>query len=193
LVLLKAVIKLPEFDMSAAWVVEIGTDPAVAPARVALGVPSSSTACPLTVDAVVRVASVDNGARTVKSKVAVADPLALVAVTVYAVAAATEVGVPVKAPVEVLKLMPAGVVLIAKLAIAPPVDEMVKPVATMFAVRVSDEDERVKAGAARVGAGAGAGASTAGGGGGGEKVVIAAEIVEGNDDPAKLLATRVNL
>jgi hypothetical protein len=85
--------------------------------------------------------------------------------------------------------MPAGVALIAKLAMVPPVELMVNPVATMFAVRVSEEEERVKAGAARVGAGAGAGASTAGGGGGGENVVIAPEIVEGNDDPAKLFAT----
>jgi hypothetical protein len=85
--------------------------------------------------------------------------------------------------------MPAGVALIAKLAIKPPVEEIVKPVATMFAVRVSDEDERVNAGAARVGAGA----STAGGGGGGENVVIAAEIVEGKDGPAKLFATRINV
>jgi hypothetical protein len=108
-------------------------------------------------------------------------------VTVYAVAAATEVGVPVSAPVKVLKLMPAGVALIAKLAMVPPVALIVKPVATMFAVRVSDADERVKAGAARVGAGGGDGASTAGGGG--ENVVIAAEIVEGSDDPAKLFAT----
>jgi hypothetical protein len=176
--------------VSAAWVVEIVTDPAVAFARVALGVPSSSAACPLIVDAVVSVASVDSGASTVKAKVAVADPLALVAVTVYAVVVATEVGVPVKAPVEVLKLMPAGIALIAKLAIAPPVELMVNPVAKMFAVRVSDEEERVKAGTASVGAGAGAGASTIGaGGGGGENVVIAAEIVEGNDDPAKLFAT----
>jgi hypothetical protein len=79
----------------------------------------------------------------------VADPVALVAVIVYAVAVATDVGVPVSAPVEVLKLIPAGVALIAKLAIKPPVDEMVKPFATMFTVRVSDEEERVKAGAAR--------------------------------------------
>jgi hypothetical protein len=89
--------------------------------------------------------------------------------------------------------MPAGVALIAKLAIKPPVEEIVKPVAKMFAVRVSEEDERVNAGAARVGAGAGAGASTAGGGGGGENVVIAAEIVEGNDEPAKLFATIVKV
>ena len=98
-----------------------------------------------------------------------------------------------RAPVEVLKLMPAGVALIAKLAIKPPVDEMVEPVAAVLTVLVSDEEERVKAGAARVGAGAGAGASTAGGGGGGENVVIAAEIFEGNDDPAKLFATIVNV
>jgi hypothetical protein len=87
--------------------------------------------------------------------------------------------------------MPAGVALIAKLAIAPPVDEMVKPVAAMFAVLVSDDEERVKAGAARVGVGAGA--STAGGGGGGENVVIVAEIVEGKEGPAKLFATRINV
>jgi hypothetical protein len=79
----------------------------------------------------------------------VAEPVALVAVIVYAVAVATEVGVPVSAPVEVLKLMPAGVALIAKLAIRPPVEEIVKPVAAMFTVRVSDEEERVKEGAAR--------------------------------------------
>jgi hypothetical protein len=85
--------------------------------------------------------------------------------------------------------MPAGVALIAKLAIKPPVEKIVKPFATMFAVCVSDEDERVKAGAARVGAGA----STAGAGGGGENVVIVAEIVEGKDGPAKLFATRINV
>jgi hypothetical protein len=79
----------------------------------------------------------------------VADPVALVAVTVYAVAVATEVGVPESAPVEALKLIPAGVALIAKLEIKPPVEEIVKPVAAMFTVRVSDEEERVKAGAAR--------------------------------------------
>jgi hypothetical protein len=101
--------------------------------------------------------------------------------------------VPVKAPVEVLKLIPAGVALIAKLAIKPPVELIVNPVATMFAVRVSDEDERVKAGAASVGVGAGAGASTAGGGGGGENVVIGAEIVEGKDGPAKLFATTIKV
>ena len=90
--------------------------------------------------------------------------------------------------------MPAGVALIAKLAIAPPVDEMVKPVAAMFAIRVSDEEERVNAGAARVGVGVGVSTVGAGaGGGGGENVVIAVEIVEGSDEPAKLLATIVNV
>jgi hypothetical protein len=44
------------------------------------------------------------------------------------------------------------VALIAKLAIAPPVELMVKPVAAVFTVRVSEEDERVKAGAASDGA-----------------------------------------
>jgi hypothetical protein len=52
----------------------------------------------------------------------------------------------------VLKLIPGGVVLIAKLAIAPPVEVVVKPVAAVFTVRVSAAFERVKAGAARVGA-----------------------------------------
>jgi hypothetical protein len=75
----------------------------------------------------------------VRVNVCVVDPVALVAVIVYAVAVATEVGVPESAPVEVLKLIPAGVALIAKLAIKPPVDEMVKPVAAMFTVPVSDE------------------------------------------------------
>jgi hypothetical protein len=79
----------------------------------------------------------------------VVDPVALVAVIVYAVAVATEVGVPVNAPVEVLKLMPAGVALIVKLAMAPPVEMIVKPVATVLTVLVSEDEERVKAGATR--------------------------------------------
>ena len=64
-------------------------------------------------------------------------------------AAATVFGVPVSAPVVVLKLIPAGVALIAKLAIAPPVELIVKPVAAVFTVLVSEDDERVKAGGAR--------------------------------------------
>jgi len=66
------------------------------------------------------------------------------------VAPATDVGVPVNAPVEVLKLIPAGAAgEIAKLAIAPPVEEIVKPVATVLTVLVSADDVRVKAGVAR--------------------------------------------
>jgi hypothetical protein len=125
----------------------------------------------------------------------VEDPAALVAVTVYVVAPATEVGVPVSAPVEVLKLIPAGVELMAKLAMAPPVEVMVKPVAAVLTVLVSDEEERVKAGAARAGVWTGAsrlGAGT-GGGGGGVNVVIDAEGAESNDEPAKLLATTLNV
>ena len=41
-------------------------------------------------------------------------------------------------PVEVLKLMPAGVALIAKLAMVPPVELMVKPVAVVSTITVSD-------------------------------------------------------
>jgi hypothetical protein len=49
--------------------------------------------------------------------------------------------------------MPAGVALIPKLAMAPPVELTVNPVAVVFTVRVSDELERVNAGKARVGFG----------------------------------------
>jgi hypothetical protein len=44
--------------------------------------------------------------------------------------------------------MPAGVALIAKLEMAPPVEFAVNPVAAVFTVRVSEELERVNAGAA---------------------------------------------
>jgi hypothetical protein len=92
------------------------------------------------------------------------------------VAPATVVGVPESAPVLVLKLIPAGVALMAKLAMAPPVDEMVKPVAAVLTVPVSDEEERVKAGAASAAAeddGEGEGVGATGSGcGGGAKVVI---------------------
>ena len=75
-----------------------------------------------------------------------------------------------------LKLIPAGVALMAKLAMAPPVELIVNPVAAVLTVRVSDDDESVKAGAASAGAdddgeGEGVGA-TGSGGGGGAKVVI---------------------
>jgi len=69
-------------------------------------------------------------------------------------------GVPASVPVEVLKLIPAGIALIAKLAIAPPVEEIVNPVAEVFTVLVSALAEREKAGAASgavVGAGVAAG------------------------------------
>jgi len=48
----------------------------------------------------------------------------------------------------VLKLIPAGVALMAKLAMAPPVELIVNPVAAVLTVRVSDDDESVKAGVA---------------------------------------------
>ena len=133
-----------------------------------------------------------SAAVTVNVNVAVVEPLALVAVTVYAVAPATDVGVPVSAPVEVLKLIPAGVALMAKLAMAPPVELMVNPVATVLTVLVSDEEERVKAGAASAGAAAGSGAGVAGSGAG-VAVVIDAEIAEGSEEPAVFIAVNVNV
>ena len=66
------------------------------------------------------------------------------------VADATVFGVPVNAPVVVLKLIPVGVALIAKLAIIPPVELIVNPVAAVFTVLVSEDDESVKAGAGTV-------------------------------------------
>ena len=56
------------------------------------------------------------------------------------------VGVPESAPVVVLKLIPGGVALIAKLVIAGPVEVAVNPVADAPAVLVSEEAERVKTG-----------------------------------------------
>ena len=133
-------------------------------------------------------AGVANGAAaTVRVNIAVALPLALVAVIVYVVAPATDVGVPVRAPVEILKLMPGGVALIAKLAMVPPVELMVKPIAAVLTVLVSEEEERVKVGTARVGVGS----TTTGGGG--VRVVIAAETVDGIDVPTALLATIVKV
>jgi hypothetical protein len=58
-------------------------------------------------------------------------------------------GVPVSAPVVVLKLIPGGVALMLKLAIAPPVELEVKPVAAVFTVRVSDDEDKVNAGAVK--------------------------------------------
>jgi len=53
-------------------------------------------------------------------------------------------------PVVVSKLIPGGVALMLKLAIAPPVEVIVNPVAGVLTVRVSDDEERVNAGAASV-------------------------------------------
>jgi hypothetical protein len=105
----------------------------------------------------------------------------------YVVAPATDVGVPVSAPVEVLKLIPAGVALMAKLAIAPPVETILKPVAAISTITVSDEEERVKVGAAR----AGVGSTTTGGGG--ARVVIDEDAEEETEEPAILLAVIVKV
>jgi hypothetical protein len=92
----------------------------------------------------------------------------------------------------VLKLMPGGVALIPKLAMAPPVEEIVNPVAAVLTVLVSDEAERVKAGAARVGVGVGVGAAAAGSAGG-VAVVIDGEMTEGSEEPAALVAVNENV
>jgi hypothetical protein len=62
------------------------------------------------------------------------------------VAAATVFGVPVKAPVLILKLIPGGVELIAKLEIAPPVEVVVNPVAAVSTVLLSVEEDNENAG-----------------------------------------------
>ena len=63
---------------------------------------------------------------TVSVNVALALPVAFVAVIVYADAACTVVGAPVNKPVEVLNESPAGSAgLIAYLAIVPPVEVIV--------------------------------------------------------------------
>jgi hypothetical protein len=87
------------------------------------------------------------GAVTVKVKVLVADPTALVAVIVKSIASAIDVGVPVNSPVVVLKFIPAGAVgVIEKLVIASPVESTVKPVATELTILVSLDDVSVKTG-----------------------------------------------
>ena len=62
---------------------------------------------------------------------------------------ATVLGVPVNVPFAALKLIPGGVALIAKLAIAPPVELAVNPVAAVFTVRDSDDDVNVNAGGSK--------------------------------------------
>jgi hypothetical protein len=93
----------------------------------------------------------------------------------------------VSAPVEVLKLIPGGVALIAKLAMAPPVELIVNPVAAVLTVRVSEEEERVKAGAAN-GTAAGATLTT-----GTAPVVITGVIDEVREVPSTLTAAMVNV
>jgi len=73
---------------------------------------------------------------------------------------------------------------------APPVDEMVKPVAAVLTVLVSDELERVKAGAASAGVGA---TATGSGGGGGVAVVIDGDVEEGSEEPAAFIALNENV
>jgi len=96
----------------------------------------------------------------------------------------------VSAPVVRLKLIPAGVALIPKLAMVPPVDEMETPVAAVTTVLVSDEIERVKAGAASAGVGA---TATGSGGGGGVAVVIDGDVEEGSEEPAAFIALNENV
>ena len=58
-------------------------------------------------------------------------------------------GVPDSAPVVVSKLIPGGVALIEKLAIAPPDELTVNPVAEVFTVLLSVVEDRVKVGGRR--------------------------------------------
>ena len=62
------------------------------------------------------------------------------------VAVATVLGVPVRAPVLLLKLIPGGVALMLNLEIAPPVEVAVNPVAVVFTVLLSEEEDKVNAG-----------------------------------------------
>ena len=64
------------------------------------------------------------------------------------VAVATVFGVPVRAPVVVLKLIPGGVELMEYLAIAPPVEVLVNPVAAVPTVLLSLDEDKVNAGSA---------------------------------------------
>ena len=62
------------------------------------------------------------------------------------VADATVFGVPVRAPVLLLKLIPGGVALMLNLEITPPVEVVVNPVAVVFTVLLSEEEDKVNAG-----------------------------------------------
>ena len=91
-----------------------------------------------------------------------------------------------------LKLIPPGAAgEIVKLAITPPVEAIVKPVAAVLTVPVSVDEERVKAGAAREGAVEGEAVglgSGSGGGGGGVAVVMEFEAFDATEEPATFLA-----
>ena len=63
------------------------------------------------------------------------------------VAPAIVVGAPVRVPVEVSKLIPAGVAEMEKLAISPPVELVVNAVPDVKYVRVAEDEDRVNAGA----------------------------------------------
>ena len=80
--------------------------------------------------------------------------------------------------------------MIAKFAMAPPVELIVNPVAEVFTVLLSVNEERVKAGAASAGATA---TATGSGGGGGVAVVTDVEIAEANEEPAALIAVNENV
>jgi hypothetical protein len=63
------------------------------------------------------------------------------------VAPAIVVGAPVRVPVEVSKLIPAGVAEREKLAMSPPVEFVVNAVPDVKYVRVAEDEDRVNAGA----------------------------------------------
>jgi len=108
------------------------------------------------------------------------------------VALRTVFGVPESSPVAGLKDIPAGVALIAKLAIVPPVSEAtVNPVADVFTVTVSAIAERVNAGAASTGA---AGAVMAAGAGGTYALVVTAwDVTDTGEVPSAFVAVTVKL
>jgi hypothetical protein len=164
----------------------------VPPVDVAIVNPVAAVFTVLLSDAEERVkAGAARAAVTVKVNVCVEEAVAFVAVIVKTVDVAIVVGVPVSAPVVVLKIIPGEVALIPKLAIAPPVELLVNPVAAVFTVLLSDDELRVKAGAARVGPDGGTVGrniiiSLTG-------VVIWSDAFEAVDAPFLLLAVMVNV
>jgi hypothetical protein len=86
-----------------------------------------------------------------------------------------------------LKLIPGGVAVIAKLAMAPPVELIVNPVAAVFTVLVSAAKVRVNAGATKDDTvGAGVGGTYAG-------VVTGIDSAETGDVPSAVVAETVNV